>query len=528
MSKAAYWVSQYIFDITKQMILGLVTIAFVYIYDLDINYMWFLILMYSLAIVPYTYVCSFIFKSENGGENCTMIHHFMIGGFGPLAFFILRIIKSTRDYGEIFMWPMKIFPMFCLCEGIVNIPLKDAYGAVQDPVDEDKHELDLDIAGGALIALAAHFIIDTLILIIIEFGLFEVFRRISFNVKDPERENEIDEDVVEEENRVMKSDESELAVSARRIRKVYRTGFGHVLAAKHVSFGLEFGDCFALLGINGAGKTTTFKMLTGEVMPTEGEMHICGFDVKKKFSMARKQIGYCPQFDAIFPLLSVREHLEFYCKIKKIPFDMHEKLIQQQLKDMNLTEYEKKPAGSLSGGNKRKLNVAMAMIGNPPVIFLDEPSAGMDPHARRFMWKVIARVSSQRKNSAVILTTHSMEEAEALSNKMGIMVAGEFQCFGSKQHIKEKFGTGYQVEVSLAARSNDEVNQSIQEKDLERILRKDFAVCLQDFDQGNGRTELRVNETVAKHILKEIYQLPELATELNIFGLGKECAKQLI
>lgn len=110
---------------------------------------------------------------------------------------------------------------------------------------------------------------------------------------------------------------------------------------------------------------------------------------------------------------------------------------------MNLTEYRKRAAGKLSGGNKRKLNVAIAMIGNPPVVFLDEPSAGMDPQARRFMWKVIAKISTMRKNSAVILTTHSMEEAEALSTKMGIMVGGEFKCFGSKQSIKTKFGTGY-------------------------------------------------------------------------------------
>ncbi len=99
---------------------------------------------------------------------------------------------------------------------------------------------------------------------------------------------------------------------------------------------------------------------------------------------------------------------------------------------MNLINYEQKPSGKLSGGNKRKLSVAMAMIGNPPVVFLDEPSAGMDPHARRFMWKVISKISTQRKNSAVILTTHSMEEAEALSTRMGIMVGGEFKCFGSK------------------------------------------------------------------------------------------------
>ena len=129
--------------------------------------------------------------------------------------------------------------------------------------------------------------------------------------------------------------------------------------------------------------------------------------------------------------------------------------------DMNLTEYWKRAAGNLSGGNKRKLNVAIAMIGNPTVVFLDEPSAGMDPQARRFMWKVIAKISTTRKNSAVILTTHSMEEAEALSTRMGIMVDGEFKCFGSKQSIKSKFGTGYQIEIKIHVRSNDEINASI-------------------------------------------------------------------
>jgi ATP-binding cassette subfamily A (ABC1) protein 3 len=125
---------------------------------------------------------------------------------------------------------------------------------------------------------------------------------------------------------------------------------------------------------------------------------------------------------------------------------------------MNLEEHRKKPAGTLSGGNKRKLSVAMSVIGNPPIILLDEPSAGMDPEARRFMWQVVAKISQQRKKSAVILTTHSMEEAEALSTKMGIMVKGGiFRCFGSSQHIKNKYGTGYEIEVKVRKISNDEI-----------------------------------------------------------------------
>ena len=130
--------------------------------------------------------------------------------------------------------------------------------------------------------------------------------------------------------------------------------------------------------------------------------------------------------------MTVEEHLDYYARIKGIIKAKRQPLIEKQLKEMNLEEYRNRAAGTLSGGNKRKLSVAMSILGNPPIILLDEPSAGMDPQARRFMWTIVAKISQQRKQSAVILTTHSMEEAEALSTKMGIMVKGGiFRCFGS-------------------------------------------------------------------------------------------------
>ena len=128
---------------------------------------------------------------------------------------------------------------------------------------------------------------------------------------------------------------------------------------------------------------------------------------------------------------------------------------------LDLDRYRDVLSMDLSGGNKRKLSVAIAMLGNPPVIFLDEPSTGMDPEARRFMWSVISNISTTKKQSSIILTTHSMEEAEALCTKMGIMVNGELKCLGNIQHIKSKYGSGYELEVKIKPTTQEYFHQVI-------------------------------------------------------------------
>ena len=235
-------------------------------------------------------------------------------------------------------------------------------------------------------------------------------------------------------------------------RKAYTYLCGSpVLAVEKVSFGLDYGECFALLGVNGAGKSTTFKTLTRDTIPTTGQITIAGYDVQKDFQEARKLIGYCPQHDALFPILTVSEHLWFYAKIKGVPANKRSAMIEKSIDALNLKDHRNKLSQTLSGGNKRKLSVAIAMLGNPPIVLLDEPSAGMDPEARRFMWSVVEKISQREKKSAVIITSHSMEEAEALSTKMGIMVRGGiFRCFGSSQHVKNKYGIGYEIEVKIA------------------------------------------------------------------------------
>ena len=152
-------------------------------------------------------------------------------------------------------------------------------------------------------------------------------------------------------------------------------------------------------------------------------------------------------------MLTGKEHLKLYAHIKGIPQANISEQVEFILKSMDLTQYQDILAGTYSGGNKRKLSVAMALIGNPSVVFLDEPSAGIDPEARKIMWKILGRIKKQK--SAVILTTHSMEEAEALCYRMTIMVRGRLKCIGTSTWIRNKFGDGFEIEIKVDAPPED-------------------------------------------------------------------------
>jgi len=220
-------------------------------------------------------------------------------------------------------------------------------------------------------------------------------------------------------------------------------------AVRGVSWASDTGMVFGLLGVNGAGKTSTFEMMSGLLTPSAGEVKVVGMNVLTQVEACRRYIGYCPQFDRIIPRLTPEDHLYMFGRIKGLAGRQLELAVESKLSEMQLQLYRNRWSGTLSGGNKRKLSVAMALIGEPPIVFLDEPSTGMDPVARRFMWKVIDDVAERRKRSVVVLTTHSMEEGEALCSKIAIQVAGQLRCFGSVQQVKSRHGTGYEVEIKF-------------------------------------------------------------------------------
>jgi ATP-binding cassette subfamily A (ABC1) protein 3 len=160
------------------------------------------------------------------------------------------------------------------------------------------------------------------------------------------------------------------------------------------------------------------------------------------------QVGYCPQFDALLEELTGFELLRIFAALKGVPEESLEAVVQSLIRKVGLSPHAMNPTKGYSGGNKRKLSLAMALVGSPTLVFLDEPSSGMDPFARREMWKVI-QTTAAKLGSSVILTTHFMEEADALCGRIGIMVDGRLSCIGSSQHLKSTYGAGYQIELRL-------------------------------------------------------------------------------
>ena len=156
-----------------------------------------------------------------------------------------------------------------------------------------------------------------------------------------------------------------------------------------------------------------------------------------------------PQHDALLDLLTVREHLELFARIKGVSEHEVPVVVHAQLSAMDLTKFENKKAGTLSGGNKRKLSVAIALIGSPPIVILDEPTTGVDAVSKRHLWRVISRVAAEQRLCSIILTSHAMEEVQALSTRVGIMVAGRLACIGTQQHLKDRFGSGFTADVQL-------------------------------------------------------------------------------
>jgi ATP-binding cassette subfamily A (ABC1) protein 3 len=463
-SLTAYWSSNLAWDIVKHLLPAIVCASLVAAFGVDALTMdedryggvWGLMILYGVAIAPFCYASSFIFKSHASAQILTIIFHFVAGCLAPSLIFLMLIFEESRDAGKALRWVFRLIPSFCFGFGILNIGALETFSFFLE--ESDLKPLDIESAGGDLLFMGIDFVLYLIILFIAEYISSKpwIIKSLKRDVKPENEILETDDDVEREEQQALNTNPEDVQINVRNLKQVYHvSGAKPLVAVNDISFNVAKGECFALLGVNGAGKTSTFKILTGEFAPTQGEAYVGGKSITHQLTQVREFIGYCPQFDAITELMTGEEHLNLYCDIKGIPKDVRQQLIEEVLDELDLAKYRNVKSGTYSGGNKRKLSVAIALIGNPKVLFLDEPSAGMDPEARKKMWQVIGNI--KRMKSSVVLTTHSMEEAEALCDRMTIMVAGRFKCIGTSTHIKNKFGSGYELEVKVNLPNNHEI-----------------------------------------------------------------------
>jgi len=199
-------------------------------------------------------------------------------------------------------------------------------------------------------------------------------------------------------------------------------------------------------------------LFTGLFPPSYGSAFVGGYDITKEVSDVQLIMGLCPQFDILWGDLTLEEHVLFYARIKGMPSKQISNTVDNLLHEVGLLSVKTRLAKNLSGGMKRRLSIAISLVGDSRIVFLDEPTTGLDPASRRQIWNIIERATLGR---AIILTTHSMEEAETLCTRIGIMAVGKLMCIGNQQHLKNKFGQGYRLKINFVPKNAEVAAQFV-------------------------------------------------------------------
>ncbi|CAL8357983.1 unnamed protein product [Merluccius merluccius] len=443
-----YWMANFAWDMLNYIVPAtLVVLIFVcfqqkaYVSSTNLPVLALLLLLYGWSITPLMYPASFFFTIPSTAYVVLTSVNILIGINGSISTFVMELFGNNEIGGinDILKNVLLIFPHFCLGRGLIDMVKNQAMADALERFGENRFRspLEWDMVGKNLFAMAVEGAVFFIITVLIQYR----FCIKPSNLTKLTPLGEEDEDVARERQRIVHGLGQGDILELRQLTKVYKRK--QKPAVDRLCVGIPPGECFGLLGVNGAGKTTTFKMLTGDSLVTSGEAFLAGRSILREIDEVHQNMGYCPQFDAINDLLTGREHLEFYAILRGVPEKEVCDVAEWGIKKLGLVKYVDKAAGSYSGGNMRKLSTAMALIGGPPVVFLDEPTTGMDPRARRALWNCIHSVIKEGRS--VVLTSHSMEECEALCTRMAIMVNGRFRCLGSVQHLKNRFGDGYTI-----------------------------------------------------------------------------------
>ncbi|XP_001662815.2 ATP-binding cassette sub-family A member 1 [Aedes aegypti] len=472
-----YWFVSILWDLVAFMVCCLVILTMLFGYQVDgwsdpqaLSILLFIFLIFALATLPMIYLISFTISNPASGYSRVLL----IIGIGAIGLLLVRLLfiyiefnklADLIGYGFMFIPTISLGLVFdkfstytstvTTCNNFCNLLPNCTMDVLCKQLPKccsPYSDLFSFTSNGMLRELSFMLVTGVVCFLLIWAIERKLFHRLwakvypskdyRYTVPQPQ----MDSDVLLEKSRISQMTDTDIAAHSLVLRNLTKN-YGPISAVKWLSLGTQPSECFGLLGVNGAGKTTTFRMMTGDESISFGDVWINGVNVKSNLAQAYQHVGYCPQFDGLLDELTGLETLRIFAMLRGIPGIYIDSVVRSHAEELGLTMHLDKPIREYSGGTKRKLSTALALIGNPSVIFLDEPTSGMDPGAKRQLWNVINRLRDAGRT--IILTTHSMDECEALCTRLAIMVNGEFKCLGSTQHLKNKFSGGFLLHIKM-------------------------------------------------------------------------------
>ena len=442
-----YWLANWVFDLIIYLIYVIIDWLILLAFGTDaiIKNNWsatfFLFVFSAVQTLPLVYMISMLFDKLQS-INAFLQNILIVITLIPYFIVTLVLENSLDDAASLII---SIIPSYAVQNGL-DVAAKRAVG---DPLDAK------DTWTGKMVQIFAVQLGSAILYGIIAFLISHFKNRAKGrNIKDVDGDKgATDEDVAEMERQIAEGMHDDEAIVVKNLDKVYVDSNGHAFkAVNNVSVYVKKGEMFGVLGANGAGKSTLMSVITGRTNATAGKITILGHNIGTGAD-AKEFVSICPQFDThLFPSLTPRQHFEMYGRLKGYAPDELERQIAEYEEIMNLGKYSNRLVRQLSGGNARKLSIALAFLGNAPIVFLDEPTASLDPVARLQTQELIKEKANGR---TILLCTHLLSEAEKLCDRLCIMLTGKIHAVGTHQHLSDKFGTKWKVELGLISDSEE-------------------------------------------------------------------------
>ncbi|KAH7560273.1 nod factor export ATP-binding protein I [Bipolaris maydis] len=488
------------------------------------GYLFVVFFLYGLCAILFSYLISIVVTSQLAAFAFAaggMVSLYLIYFIGYMAILTYAPAYAIDSYIDYFHWTVSIIsPSASLLR--TQLLSLNSFSILCDGTRIPSYPGAITVYGGPILYLIVQIIVLFIALVWWDSGY-----RPPFLNRDKSRQHHSEENV---ENvppavaaEIARTEQCKDSLRALHLHKQ----FGSNHAVNDITFGIPQGQVFALLGPNGAGKSSTISLIRGDIHPTThinggGDVLIEDISIVKKRAAARGNLGVCPQFDAM-DTMTVTEHLYFYARARGVPDPKAS--VEAILQATSLTRFADRLASKLSGGNKRKLSLGIALMGNPSVLLLDEPSSGMDAAAKRVMWRTLLGVAAPGR--ALLITTHSMEEADKLATRVGIMKR-KMLALGTVSDLGEQYGDAWVVQLVL--KSAPETTEEEMEQVKQWVARSIPGVQFDKWgSRGGGHGQLRFKvlkaaATEAAHMDKEDGK----AADVDVTRVGsKESASDL-